>query len=350
MKAVEKNISRHENGVLYFVARRGGRLTWRSLRTKNLEEARRIVREQGVQGLISAREPAVPLPMGIAKKRVVMGVAEALDEHDRGLVLLSHGAREMAARGRRAVEKYCRGWEVFSAVEIWNGYRQSGMQRNGRELTSACNHLRWYLNKVVPWAVAKELISATAKEELARLPKIKIPPRRIRVPEPVQVDEFLKMVATEDSQGAAFLRFLAATGLRRGGACELTWRQIDFANGTMEVRQKGGRVKVIPMGPEALEILRERQQLARPWPYGIKELEVLERRMKRFAKGFGLDLMTFHCYRHYFASRALMSGLTVQEVADMLGHSDGGVLVLQTYGHICGVHLKTAVAGLRLTS
>lgn len=46
MKAVEKNISRHENGTLYFVARRGGKLTWRSLRTKNLEQARRLVRER----------------------------------------------------------------------------------------------------------------------------------------------------------------------------------------------------------------------------------------------------------------------------------------------------------------
>jgi integrase/recombinase XerC len=158
------------------------------------------------------------------------------------------------------------------------------------------------------------------------------------------------MVATEDADGAAFLRFLAATGLRRGGACGLTWRQIDFAAGTMEVRQKGGRFRVIPLSSEALEILRGRQHLPRPWPLGIKELEVLERKMKPFAKGLELDLTTYHSFRHYFASRALMAGLTVQEVSDLLGHSDGGVLVLQTYGHICGARLKNAVARLRVTA
>ena len=122
MKAVEKSISRHENGVLYFVARRGGKLIGRSLRTKNLEEARRLVREEGVQGLIAAREPqAVSLPGAVSSSPWAWGVADAL--HDRGLVLMSSGAREMAA--------------------------------------------------------------------------------------------------TEDSQGAAFLRFLAATGLRPGGACGL---------------------------------------------------------------------------------------------------------------------------------
>jgi len=366
MKAVEKNIHRHENGVLYLVVRREGKLIWRSLRTKNLEQARRLVREEGVVGLttsgrrweqgasssVTAREPAVPLPKEESKKKVpVLGVAEALGEFDRGLVLMSAGAKEMAARGRKAVEKYCRAWEVFSPVEIWNGYRQSRLKRpGGQELTSAANHLRWYLRKLVPWLISKGLVGESAQEELGRIPKVKIPPRRIRVPEPAAVDEFLQMVATEDPDGAAFLRFLAATGLRRGGACGLVWRAVDFSAGTIEVRQKGGRVKVIPMGPEALEILRGRQNLVRPWSYGIKELEVLERRMKRFAKGFGLDLTTFHCFRHYFASRALMAGLTVQEVADLLGHSDGGVLVLQTYGHICGARLKNAVARLRLTA
>ena len=44
-----------------------------------------------------------------------------------------------------------------------------------------------------------------------------------------------------------------------------------------------------------------------------------------------------------------MDGLTVQEVAKLLGHSDGGVLVLKTYGHICGEHLRNAVLRLRLT-
>lgn len=354
MKAVEKNISRHRNGILYFVARRGGRLVWRSLRTKSLEEARRNVREEGVKGLLGEKEKAVPrnrAEISPVVKAPPASMAATLDEHDRGLILLSAGAREMAARGRRAVERYSREWDSFSPVEIWNQYRKSGLQTGrGQEFTSAANHVRWYLRKLVPWLVAKGFVSESVKEEMTRIPKIKIPPRRIRVPEPAAVDEFLKMIETEDADGAAFLRFLAATGLRRGGACGLAWRQIDFAGGTMEVRQKGGRVRVIPLSPEALEILHKRQKLPRPWPYGIKELEVLERRMKRFAKGFSLDLTTFHSFRHYFASRALMAGLTVQEVADLLGHSDGGVLVLQTYSHICGQHLKNAVAKLRLTA
>jgi integrase len=363
MKAVERNISRHENGNLYFVARRRGRLFWRSLRTKDLAQARRMVREEGIKGLAESKAPKAapsgsPSPEALHESHEILqkpnlpavSISEALTEHDRGLILMSAGAEEMAARGRRVVERYYRDWDGFSPVEIWNSYRRSGVKLRGEEFTSAANHLRWYLRKFVPWAVTRGLVPAEVEEELARIPKIKVPPRRIRVPEPIQVDEFLRMVATEDLGGAAFLRFLAATGLRRGGACGLTWRHIDFAAGTMEVKQKGGRVKVIPLSPEALEVLQGRREFPRPWPYGIKELEVLERKMKRFAKGLDLDLTTFHSFRHYFASRALMAGLTVQEVADLLGHSDGGVLVLQTYGHICGERLKNAVSNLRLTA
>jgi site-specific recombinase XerD len=56
-----------------------------------------------------------------------------------------------------------------------------------------------------------------------------------------------------------------------------------------------------------------------------------------------LELNTFHCFRHCFASRRLLSGLTMQEVATLLGHRDGGVLVLKTYGHVFGEHLRQAV-------
>ena len=72
----------------------------------------------------------------------------------------------------------------------------------------------------------------------------------------------------------------------------------------------------------------------RPWGFDDAEISKLTRRMKRFAKGFDLDLRFYHAFRHYFESKGLMAKLTVQEVADLLGHSDNGQLVLRTYGHL----------------
>ena len=352
MKSIEKNISKHENGTFYFVARKKGKLTVKSLQTKDLAEARRKIREMGTLALTAAREPGPPLacrsvPLLTATVEVkptapAMSLAEALAAHDSGLVLLSVGTREMAARGRRAIARFATGWADFEPVRIWSEYRATGIDRQVKELGSAANHLRWYLLKFVPWASKRGFLGEEALESLAKIPRLKVNPRRIRVPSAAVVGEFLAMVESEDADGGAYLR--------RSGAADLAWSDIDFAEGTMAVTQKGGRKKVIPMTPEAVAVLRGRHGLPRPCAMDIKAIERLERRMKRFATGLGIDLTTFHAFRHYFASRCLLAGLTVQEVATLLGHSDGGVLVLQTYGHICGAHLRQAVAGLRLAS
>ncbi len=103
------------------------------------------------------------------------------------------------------------------------------------------------------------------------------------------------------------------------------------------------RRKVRELGTLALTSARE------PAVPLLEAVDLLERVMKRFAKGFEIDLTFFHAFRHYFASRCLLSGFTVQEVAKLLGHSDNGVLALKTYGHICSDHMKARLAGLRLT-
>lgn len=367
MKIIEKNIGRHENGNLYFVSRRKGKLHRQSLGTKDLNEAKRKIRELGTLALSSsgdpipptllAPSPPPPVPMLAAAVEVkppiptvpLMSLAEALDAHDRGVIVLSQGTQEMLDRGNRAISRFATGWDDFDPVAIWKQYRATGIERQGFELGSAANHLRWYLRKFIPWAVKRRWLSETLLESLKEIPRLKVNPRRIRVPSKKVVGEFLAMIESEDPEGGAFMRLLATSGLRRGGALALRWDNVDFDAGQIVVRQKGGTDKVFPMTPESQAVLEGRVGKPKPFTMDINAIERLERKIKRFAKGFGIDLKTFHSFRHYFASRCLMDGLTVQEVAKLLGHSDGGVLVLKTYGHICGEHLKNAVARLRLT-
>lgn len=381
MKAVSKNISRHENGILYFRGRVAGKVETVSLGTKVLEEAKKILREKGFAGVkaLQAARMAAFLPEGggvrppppvsppstvrvalcddvppVAPGAPAVSLAQAVEKHGTTLVLMSKGAEEMAARGKRVVLKYCMGWEDFSPVRIWNAYRKSGVDSpRKKEFTSAANHLRWYLRSFVPWAVERGYLPAALEKELEKVRKVKVNPRRIVVPEPAAVDEFLRMIETEDKQGAAFLRFLATSGLRLSGAINLRWRDIDFVREEMMVLQKGGRYISTPMTPEAVAVLRSRQGQpqphAGPWAcMGEAELAFLKRRMKNFGNGLGVDLTTFHAFRHYFASRCLLSGIGVKEVAALLAHQDGGALVLSTYGHLCASHLRDAVKGLRL--
>ena len=356
VKSEGKNISRHENGTLYLRVRRNGQLFTKSLKTKDLKEARRKVESEGIDSFMNpqtAREPAVALPVVVeAKASVVVGpsLAEALALHAAGLIHLSDGREEMAERCSGVVLKYGKDWETFDCVAVWKAYRASGLESRGQELTSACNHLKWYLWLFVPWAIAKGFLPASAKDSLSMLKEIKVNPRRIRVPTVEMVGEFLAMVETEDRDGAAFLRFLASCGLRLSGARSIQWQDIDFEMRTMTVMMKGKVEKILPLTPDAYAVLLTRKGKDKPWGFDNATISKLTKRMKRFAKGFDMDLRFYHAFRHYFASRCLLAGLTVQEVADLLGHSDNGQLVLKTYGHLCRAHLRAAVAGLRLVS
>jgi integrase len=44
--------------------------------------------------------------------------------------------------------------------------------------------------------------------------------------------------------------------------------------------------------------------------------------------------LTFHDLRHTGASLMVAAGCNVKEIAEQMGHADGGALVLQRYGHL----------------
>ncbi len=70
--------------------------------------------------------------------------------------------------------------------------------------------------------------------------------------------------------------------------------------------------------------------------------------MRKFAVGLGLDLSYPHALRHHFASVALAAGFSPAEVARMLGHRDGGALLLKTYAHVIKDVLDYKVSRLRI--
>jgi integrase len=52
----------------------------------------------------------------------------------------------------------------------------------------------------------------------------------------------------------------------------------------------------------------------------------------------GFPHFTHHALRHFFATTAIESGGDISTVAKMLGHRDGGALLMKTYGHLRQEH------------
>jgi integrase len=57
-----------------------------------------------------------------------------------------------------------------------------------------------------------------------------------------------------------------------------------------------------------------------------------------------LDDVTFHTLRHTFASWAVMRGVTMKELQELLGHSS--LAMTMRYAHLAPEHLRTAVSRL----
>jgi site-specific recombinase XerD len=60
-----------------------------------------------------------------------------------------------------------------------------------------------------------------------------------------------------------------------------------------------------------------------------------------------LDDVNFHTLRHTFASWAVMRGVTVKELQELLGHAT--LAMTMRYTHLAPEHLRTAVSRLART-
>ncbi len=153
-----------------------------------------------------------------------------------------------------------------------------------------------------------------------------------------------------------FCRFMAYCGARRseaGGAMMGDDRGgYLIVHGTKSLKSVD---RVVPMNPSlrtlltAIRARREREAAlqGRPKPGPAEPLLKVKEAQKsidRACTSLGLARLTHHDFRHLFATRCLEVGVDPKTVAEWLGHSDGGVLVLRTYGHVRPDHAAAAAA------
>lgn len=160
-----------------------------------------------------------------------------------------------------------------------------------------------------------------------------------------------KAVEVHGEFGLAFravIVFAAYVGLRPGelfalertdvGRDEVTIRQSLDGTGTIKA-PKNGRERIVVLPPPAREALGNVPvRLDVPWQF-------VTPRGRRFTKSslyyywnpvraaFGRPGMDFYELRHFCATHLLELGVSHADVAIQLGHTDGGALVMSTYGH-----------------
>ncbi len=147
---------------------------------------------------------------------------------------------------------------------------------------------------------------------------------------------------------AAIILFAAHTGLRPGELFAL--EHADLGGDTITVRHaadsrtrtvgapKNGRARTIVYPQAAREAVKHVARLhpelvfATPQgrPFWASSFHYVWHPVRCAA---GRPRMAFHEFRHFCATRLLELGLPPADVAVQLGHTDGGALVMSTYGH-----------------
>src|SRR5207249_5129276 len=162
-------------------------------------------------------------------------------------------------------------------------------------------------------------------------------------------DKFNALIAemraghSRDSRNCAdFALGLAVTGMRKGEANALEWRDVNFeateivVRGDPETGTKNWELRRVPLIPDARALLERMRSERADEPLNAKVFVVREsqKSLDRACKKVGTARITHHDLRHLFATRCIESGVDVPTVSRWLGHKDGGALAMKVYGHL----------------
>ncbi|MCU1492831.1 MAG: Tyrosine recombinase XerC-like [Acidimicrobiaceae bacterium] len=181
---------------------------------------------------------------------------------------------------------------------------------------------------------------------------------------PQQLGAFISSVSA--TRLAAMWVLFATTGVRRGEAAALTWRDADLDAGRLTIRRARvvvnhavldstpkteKSVRTIGLDPATVKALRSHkarqaaEHLAWDGDYRPTELvftwedgrplhpDLISRTFKRLAEMAKLPVITVHGLRHSYASAALEAGVAMKVVSDRLGHS-GMSITADLYTHV----------------
>ncbi len=208
----------------------------------------------------------------------------------------------------------------------------------------------------------------------ATLPELR--PAAITVPDKREISALIDAMPHEVWKMA--LRLAVMTGARRGELCAFRWTDVEpdrlhirrsvfrQQGETVEKGTKGGQERVIVLIEPVREILEawaawcgaqaadngvdlaDDAFLLSTWPDFSRPLnpDTLSAHVRRATKELGLDHLHLHSLRHFAATEMLAAGVGVRDVAEALGHADGGRLALQVYGHPTTERQKAAAAAM----
>ena len=240
----------------------------------------------------------------------------------------------------------------------------SAKSQRGRPYSkSSAMHIFKCFNAILEYAVRMGYIRNNPVDRLKASERPHGEHKEIDFLTPEQAKNFRKALEREPLFWRAYMNLLMQSGLRRGEAVGLQWRDLDVKGRKLTVERnvtdtpegahigqtKGKRARVVPVSDEVLSLLLRLQDEQKE-KYGpmlgtafifCSDCDPSRpiyptsptRWMQRFVAKYNLPSVSPHDLRHTSAALMLESGSNIKEVQEILGHMDAGT-TLQYYAGI----------------
>jgi integrase len=198
--------------------------------------------------------------------------------------------------------------------------------------------MRRQAGAVLNWAARKHKIANPFVGHEEELPEASPPPRQVSLKLAEVKKVFAATEALEDPPAAALIQFLILSGLRRGEAANLQWRDLDDLErpSSLEIpaaRMKGGRKArqhYVPLSSQAAAIIRRQPRhvgsplvFSRSGKVPISDFSDIKRKLDNVLVGADLPKWVVHDFRRSLTSWSMEHGedFNVADVVDkVLAH------------------------------
>jgi len=211
------------------------------------------------------------------------------------------------------------------------------------------NHIIIVMREVFAKAIEEGCIDTSPMDKGGGIKyrKSKKKPKRL-TPSP---EDFMKIVedirnqvfAFKASASADLVEFMGRAGLGTAECEGLLWQDINLKSGTIAVlRKKTGVEFHIPIYPQLRPLLERMDGEREDRQPGAKVFSVVnpKKALENACRRLDLPDYTTRALRRMFITQALENGIDAQTIANWQGHTDGGVLILKTYGKVSPKHQR----------
>lgn len=169
-----------------------------------------------------------------------------------------------------------------------------------------------------------------AKNPVKKIPKIKEELKYKRFYTDIEIESMRDACITKHE--TALVDLLTSTGLRVSEVSNILISEIDWENRTLMIHGKGNKDRIVPISirckKHLQEYLLERGIRLSPYlfcsvrkPYGKMCNHSINNILHNIGKRVGLEEITVHCFRRWFASSLNKRGADITVIQAIMGHS-----------------------------